>query len=123
MLKITNCHPFCPTFTIDTNDVKIGHGVMEQLGIEPDSYKIEVLKLRIDDLLPPPKSRSVRINEISGFTEQIQVQFLDDSKIVGIDWFSQRDCVILFRLIYGWINLGMTHLKLKESVTRRILHR
>lgn len=96
---------------------------MEQLGIEPDSYKIEVLKLRIDDLLPPPKSRSVRINEISGFTEQIQVQFLDDSKIVGIDWFSQRDCVILFRLIYGWINLGMTHLKLKESVTRRILHR
>jgi hypothetical protein len=123
MLKITNCNPLCPTFTIDTNDVQIGHGVMTELGIDAESYKIEVLRLRIDDLLPPTKARSVRINEISEFTEQIKVQFLDDNKVVGIDWFSQRDCVALFRLIYGWVNLGLTHLKLKEAMTRRILQR
>ena len=122
MLKIMNQCPLVHTITIDTNDVNVGHAVMAQLGIEAEFYTIEVIKMRHDDALPSARSRSICINEMSEVAGQLQVQFLDDGKVVGIDGFSQRDCVALFRLIYGWMNLSLTHVKLKERVTRRILH-
>ncbi len=108
---------------IDTDDVTVGNTVMAQLGIGPGSFTIERIKGPLRDPLAATKSRSVRINETSETTEQIEVQFLDDNKVVGIDWFSQRDCVSLFRLISGWMDFSLPHLKLKESITRRILHR
>ena len=123
MLKIINQCPLVHTITIDTNDVKVGHAVMEQLGIDADSYAIEVIQMRHDDALPSARSRSICINEMSEIAGQLQVQFLDDGKVVGIDSFSQRDCVTLFRLIYGWLNLSLTHLKMIERITRRILRR
>jgi len=94
-----------------------------ELGIEAEFYTIEVIKMRHDEALPSIRPRSICINEMSEIAGQLQVQFLDDGKVVGIDGFSQRDCVTLFRLIYGWMTLSLTHLKLKERITRRILHR
>ncbi len=122
MLKIVNQCPLVHTITIDTNNVNVGHAVMAQLGIDADSYAIEVIKMRHDDALPSARSRSICINEMSEIAEQLQVQFLDDGKVVGVDGFSQRDCVTLFRLLYGWMNLTLTHLTLRERITRRILH-
>ena len=123
MLKITSDHPFLPTITIDTDDIKMGHGFMAQLGIGEDCYKIELIKMRIDAAVPLKGPRSVRIEEISEIAGQFQVEFLEEGKIVGIDGFSQRDCAALFRLIYGWMNFSLTHVKVKDSITRRILHR
>lgn len=123
MLKIVNQCPLVRNMTIDADDVSIGHAVMEELGIDSAFYTIEVSKVTHDGALPSARSRSVHINEVSEIAGQLQVQFLDDGKLIGIDCFSQRDCVALFRLIYGWINLSLPHLKLKESITRRILHR
>ena len=123
MLKITSDHPFLPTITIDTDNIKVGHGVMTQLGIDEDCYKIELIKMRIDAAMPLKGSRSVRIDEISEIAGQLQVEFLDEGKVVGIDGFSQRDCAALFRLIYGWMNFDVTHIKVKTSITCRILNR
>ena len=123
MLKITLHNFQVPAILLDTDNAELAHFIMAQLGFHTDSYTLESFehyKLPTKDSL---SERTVRIKETSQDESQINVEFLDNGDVIGVDWFTQRDCVILFRTITNWVADNTTHGELTDLITKRILRR